>query len=152
MGKVAPVLWRNGTTILCVFHAGIVHRTIPATFVPFETPVFGPTLRLPKLRLFIDERTYARLGWLCNRAVLLGILPCPYLRGTKFLWLTSIRLLVKKCRPLPVTVLETRPNRRVRRPLAIVQVPQGVDLDLLWKFRNILPLYTMTGGMAPALA
>ena len=67
MGKVALVSWWNATTILFVFHAGIVHRTIPVTFVPFGTPVFGPKLRLPKLRLFLDERTYARMGWLCSR-------------------------------------------------------------------------------------
>ena len=52
-------------------------------FVPFGTPVFGPKLRLPKLRLSLNERTYVRLGWLCSRTVLPGILPCPLLRGTK---------------------------------------------------------------------
>lgn len=62
MGKAAPVSLRNGTTILFVFHAGIVPRTILAKFVPFGTPVFGLKLRLPKLRLFLDELTYSRLG------------------------------------------------------------------------------------------
>ena len=167
--RLFPFSLRTGTTILFVLRAGFVLRTILAKFVPFGPPFFGLKLRLPKLRLILDGQTYVRLGRLCSRSVLLGILPCPFLRVTRVLLPTTIRLLVWKFLPprlwpllvqtlgrflqrfpLPGTVLVTHPSRRVRRSPTLVQAPLGQDLDL-HRHIQIWPLHTMIGRMAPVL-
>ena len=93
-----PDYFRIGTVILFVLRAEVVRRTIHAKLVLLGPPYFSQKLRLPLLSPSPSGQTKARQagaggGGLCSRLILLGILPYPYLRITRFLLLVTIRLL-----------------------------------------------------------